>query len=149
VHYEFLDIVEHTSPLSDRGHYAVELVVCEHDLCGSFCDVGTGEAHCDADICGREGGGVVHPIAGHGHVKPATAEREDHTGFGVGCAAGEDEGERRQGIDFGVGEAVEVCGFLDDGGGDLRREDGEVVGDDANFFGDCGGGCGVVALAGY
>ena len=56
-----------------------EVVVREHDVGRLARRLGAALAHGDADIGLAEGGGVVHPVAGHRDDVPARLPRPDET----------------------------------------------------------------------
>ena len=109
---ELVDVVGHAAAFFDGGDYAGEVVVREDDVCGALCDVGSGEAHGYADVCGLEGGRVVDAVARHCGEGVAAVEGGDHAGFGVGGAACDDEGQHGQGVDLDVCHGVEFGGSL-------------------------------------
>ena len=76
---EGADVVVDPAALANRANDRREVVVREHDVGCLARRLGAALAHRDADIGLAEGGGVVHPIAGHRDDVPTRLPRPDET----------------------------------------------------------------------
>lgn len=140
---ELLDVVKHATAFANGGDDGVELVIGEHNLGGRLGDIGSG-THGDTDVSAGQGGSIIDTVTSHGHEGTAAAESVNHSGLGIGGTTGNDEGKLFHGVNLVFGHSIKVGGLLDNGLGNVIREDAKVLGNDADFLGDGLGGLGVV-----
>ena len=124
------------APLADRDHDRGEVVVGQDHVGRFLADVGPGHAHGDADVGRPEGGGVVHPVARHGHDVAVGLQGVDEAQLVLGRHAGVHGRRARQVPQALVVEALEVG---------PERARGSPRAPDAEVGGDAGGGARVVA----
>jgi hypothetical protein len=59
---EFLDIVEHASTFFNSVDDGSKVIICEYNVRSIFCDIRTGLAHGNADVCALERRRIVDTI---------------------------------------------------------------------------------------
>ena len=135
VEHELAHVVIDPAALLDTGDHGGEVVVGEHDGGGLAGHLGAAAAHGHPDVGVVECGGVVDPVAGHGHDVAALVQGVGDPQLGLGCGPGEDEllVAREQHGQLGVGKRIE------------RSTVHDTVHSDAHAAGDLGGGAAVVA----
>ena len=132
---DLADVVVDAATLFAGTDDGGEVVVGKHHVGDVLGNVGTGDAHADADVGTLDGRGVVDAVARHGHDLVARLPSLDDTGLVLGLDAGVHAVVLDVRVEFLVAHAIEV------GTGDGMA----AIGDDTQLLGDGHGGVDVVA----
>ena len=87
---ELANVVEDAAALSHSLDDGGEIVVRQDHLGRFLGDLGPGDAHGHADVCGLDSRGIVDAVAGHGHDLALVLERFDDLQLVLGGHAGVD-----------------------------------------------------------
>ncbi|EXI65151.1 MAG: hypothetical protein AW08_03423 [Candidatus Accumulibacter adjunctus] len=129
---ELDDVVVDRPAFLDRPHDAGEIVVGQHHGGGFAGDIGSGDAHGDADVGGLQRRCIVDAVAGHGDDLATRLQRFDDAQLVLGRDAGEDGRRCDHLAQRRTGDALDLAAFT-------------RLAAQAEVARDGGGGCAVVA----
>ena len=132
---DLADVVVDATALFAGTDDGGEIVVGKHHVGDVLGDIGTGDAHANADVGALDGRGVVDAVARHGHDLVARLPSLDDAGLVLGLDAGVHAVVLDVRVEFLVAHAVEVG----------ARDCLAAIGDDTQLLGDGHGGVDVVA----
>ena len=132
---DLADVVVDAATLFASTDDGGEVVVGEHHVGDVLGNVGTGDAHANADVGALDGRGIVDAVARHGHDLVARLPGLDDAGLVLRLDAGVHAVVLDVRVEFLVAHAIEV------GTGDGLA----AIGDDTQLLGDGHGGVDVVA----
>ena len=132
---DLADVVVDATALFAGTDDGGEVVIGKHHVGDVLGDVGTGDAHANADVGALDGRGVVDAVARHGHDLVARLPSLDDAGLVLGLNAGVHAVVLDVRVEFLVAHAVEVG----------ARDGLAAIGDDTQLLGDGHGGVDVVA----
>ncbi|KAI6773583.1 hypothetical protein HG531_000432 [Fusarium graminearum] len=130
---KLLDVVKHATTFTNSGDDRVKLVISEHDLGSRLGNIRT-RTHSNTDIGTRKRGGVVDTITSHGHKGTTSTKSVDHASLGVGSTTGDNQRKFLKSVNLLISHAVKVSGLLNNGLGDVIRQDAHILGNNTNFL---------------